>query len=147
MVYVIFMAAMFGAVFVLIGEIAGMRYLPKLLTVPYQYLYPAIIVICFAGVYISSGNMFAVFAAIIFTFIGIWMQYAGIPNSPFTLAFVLSSILETYFRRALTMKSWTAFFTRPISCILILVSLASVVWPLLRERYFKRTFDQVEDDD
>ena len=147
MVYCIFVAAIFGAIFVLMGEVFGMKALPMLLTVPYHYLYPAIVVLCFAGVYISSGNIFAVFASIFFTLLGIWMQFAGIPNSPFTLAFVLSTILETYFRRALSYSGIGTFFTRPISCMLIVFSLATVFWPIIRNRFFAKTFEQVEDDD
>lgn len=147
MVYCIFVAAIFGAVFVLLGEVFGMRLLPKLLTVPYHYLYPAIVVLCFAGVYISSGNIFAVFASIFFTLLGIWMQFASIPNSPFTLAFVLSTILETYLRRALSYSGVITFFTRPISCVLILFSLATVFWPIIRNRFFSKTFEAVEEDD
>lgn len=147
MVYCIFIAAIFGAVFVLLGEIFGMKLLPRLLTVPYQYLYPAIVVLCFAGVYISSGNIFAVFASIFFTLIGIWMQFAGIPNSPFTLAFVLSTILETYLRRALSYSGVGTFFTRPVSCLLIVFSLATVLWPVVRDRFFARTFSSVEEED
>ena len=147
MVYCIFVAAIFGAIFVLMGEVFGMKALPMLLTVPYHYLYPVIVVLCFAGVYISSGNIFAVFASIFFTLLGIWMQFAGIPNSPFTLAFVLSTILETYFRRALSYSGIGTFFTRPISCVLIVFSLATVFWPIIRNRFFAKTFEQVEDDD
>lgn len=147
MVYSIFIAAIFGAIFVLLGEIFGMRLFPKLLTIPYQYLYPVIVVLCFAGVYISSGNIFAVFASVFFTLIGIWMQFAGIPNSPFTLAFVLSAILETYFRRAFSYSGVLTFFTRPISCALIVFSLATIFWPMIRNRFFQKTFEAVEDDD
>lgn len=147
MVYCIFIAAIFGALFVLLGEVFGMKLFPKLLTVPYHYLYPAIVVLCFTGVYVSSGNIFAVFASIFFTLLGIWMQFAGIPNSPFTLAFVLSTILETYLRRALSYSGVGMFFTRPISCILLVFSLATVFWPIVRNRFFAKTFEAVEEDD
>ena len=105
-------------------------------------LLSGIVLVAVALLTIISGGY-----VLFFTLLGIWMQFAGIPNSPFTLAFVLSTILETYFRRALSYSGIGTFFTRPISCVLIVFSLATVFWPIIRNRFFAKTFEQVEDDD
>ncbi|MDO4961683.1 MAG: tripartite tricarboxylate transporter permease [Eubacteriales bacterium] len=137
----IFIAAMFGAVFTLIVEILGIRFFPYLLKAPYHYLYPAILVLCFVGVYSNSHSMFAVFCAFGFTLLGIWMNYADIPLTPFILAYVLGSILESNFRKAISYArgDWTRFFTRPVSCIFIIVAVISIVWPLWQDYKEKKS--------
>lgn len=140
LVNVIFMAAILGAVFALLTEVIGIRWFPKLLDVPYHYLYPAILVVCLLGIYIDNYNIVNVAIGLCFFAVGIWMAFAGIPNTPFILAFVLGKMLETNFRKALTFAKgdWTSFFTRPVSCILLVVTVASVVWPFIKEALDKR---------
>ena len=132
-VYMIFMAAVFAAVIALIVEIFGIKAFPLLLKAPYHYLYPAILVLAFTGVYTNANNIFAVYMALLFTGIGIWMSYAGIPSTPFILAYVLGSTLETNFRKAVSFSrgDMLMFFKRPASCILLLIAFFSIVWPYL----------------
>ena len=63
------------------------------------------------------------------------MSIAGLPTSPLVLAFILSSKLEGYFRRAISMDhgSYAKFFTRPLSLVLLLLAVFCVIWPYLSE--------------
>lgn len=132
-VNMIFMAAVFAAVIALIVEIYGIKAFPLLLKAPYHYLYPAILILAFTGVYTNANNVFAVYMALIFTAVGIWMAYAGIPSTPFILSYVLGSTLETNFRKAISFSrgDMLMFFKRPASCILIILAVISVVWPYM----------------
>lgn len=138
-VYMIFLAAMLGAVISLLVEIFGIRLFPMLLKTPYHYLYPAILVVSFLGAYTSSTNMFAVYCALGFSALGIWMNYADIPGTPFILAYVLGPMLETNFRKAVSYArgDYLSFFKRPVSCILIIVAIVSVIWPFIKPKLFK----------
>ena len=51
------------------------------------------------------------------------------------LAFILSSKLERYFRQGISYAhgSYKEFFTRPISCVLLIISLVCLVWPLISD--------------
>lgn len=131
----IFMAALFGAIIALLVEIVGIRAFPLLLKAPYQYLYPAILAISFLGAYTNGGNMFAVYMALAFTALGIYMNYAGIPATPFILSYVLGSTIETNFRKAVAMGkgSFMPFITRPVSCILLLVAVFAIVSPFIKD--------------
>lgn len=135
LVSMIFVAGIISAVFALLIQIVCIRYLPKVLNVPYHYLYPAILIISFMGVYANTCNMFAVFSILGFTALGIWMTYAEIPVTPFVLSFVLGTTLETNFRNAISYANgdWTSFFTRPVSCILLLVAIGSTVMPFVKD--------------
>lgn len=149
MVYTIFMCALISAIMVLIVQILGIRLLPALLNVPYHWLYPVIVVFCFLGSYVSSSNNFTLFATFGLTLLGLWMNYAGIPASPFCLAFVLGSMVETNFRRAMSYNDSTlaTFFTRPISCVLLIVAFVSLAWPYVREKFFADKNLAASDDD
>ena len=132
----IFVAALLGAVSALVIEILGIRIFPLLLKAPYHYLYPAILILCLAGVYSNTHSMFAVYTALGFTALGIWMDYADIPLTPFILAYVLGSILESNFRKAVSYSKGdlTTFLTRPVSCIFIIAAVISIVWPLVKDK-------------
>ena len=140
-VYMIFMAAVFAAVIALVVEILGIRAFPMLLKAPYHYLYPAILVLSLTGVYTNSGNIFSVFMAMGFTALGLWMGYAGIPTTPFILSYVLGGTLETNFRKAISFARGDVFmfFKRPVSCILLLIVVFSVLRPYIQPLFQKNS--------
>ena len=139
-VYMIFIAAVFAAIIALITEIAGIRAFPMLLKAPYHYLYPAILILSFTGVYTNAGNMFSVFMALAFTALGIWMNYAGVPATPFILSYVLGLTLEANFRKAVSFArgDFLMFFKRPVSCVLLLVAILSVIRPYIQAAFEKK---------
>lgn len=134
LVYMIFMAAVLGAVISMLIEVFGIKLFPLLLKAPYHFLYPAILVVSFLGAYTNASNMFAVYCALGFTALGIWMNYADIPATPFILSYVLGLTLESNFRSAVSYAhgDFSTFFTRPVSCVLLLVAVGSVAWPYLK---------------
>lgn len=136
----IFLAALLAALMALVVEIFGIRWFPKVLDVPTHFLYPAIMALCLLGVYIETYNIANIVMALVFIGVGLFMQYAGIPSTPFILSFVLGSMLESNFRKAISYAKgdWTAFFTRPVSCILLIVAVGSVVVPLVKAQMEKK---------
>lgn len=138
--YMIFLSALLAALMCLVVEIFGIKWFPKLLDVPYHYLYPAILVLCLLGVYIESYNVVNIIIACCFIALGLFMNYAGIPTTPFILSFVLGGQMESYFRKAISYGKgdYLMFFKRPVSCILLLVAIGSVVLPLVKEQLAKR---------
>lgn len=130
----IFLAALLAALFALLVEVFGIRWFPKVLDIPTHFLYPAIMAMCFLGVYIETYNIANIVMTLFFIAIGLFMTYAGLPTTPFILSFVLGTMLETNFRKAITYAKgdYTTFFRRPVSCILLLVAVISVVWPYLK---------------
>lgn len=142
-VYMLYMAAIVAAVVILIFETVGMPIFPMMLRCPYHYLYPAIIVVCFLGSYISGGNIFSLGVAIATTALGVAMGYFGVPQMPFILSFILCELLEKNCRSALNMASngVLSFFTRPVSCIFIvigtIVMFQNIFMPVLRAKFGK----------
>lgn len=138
-VYVIFGTALFAAFMVLVLQFFGMRLFPAILKIPYAYLYPAIIVLCFIGVFISSPTSFSFVLLLFFTALGLLMDVFKLPVSPFLLSFILGPMLELNLRNGLTYSDngALAFFTRPVSAILLAAAFASVIWPYASEHFRK----------
>ena len=114
--------------------------MPMLLNVPYHFLYPVILVLCFLGAYTSTSNMFILYLILAFTLVGLFMKWGDLPTSPFILAFVLGSVLEENLRKAVSFSDagWITFLTRPVSLILIVISVGSIIWPFISDARRKK---------
>ena len=61
------------------------------------------------------------------------MAYAGMPTAPLILAFILEPTLESNMLKAFQYTGTAAtFFTRPISCVMMIVGIACVFSPIIR---------------
>jgi TctA family transporter len=96
----------------------------KLLTVKYDYLYPAILIFCCIGVYSISNAPMDVLLAALFGFIGYTFIKLEVEPAPLLLGFVLGPMMEENLRRALLLSRGSAevFFTRPISLTLLVIA-------------------------
>ncbi|MDB5756801.1 MAG: putative rane protein, partial [Burkholderia sp.] len=101
----------------------------KLLTVPYRYLYPAILVFCCIGVYTVNNSIFDVYMTAAFGFLGYVFIKLGCEGAPLLLGFVLGPMMEENFRRSLLLSrgDFSVFFTRPISLGLLVAAALLVV--------------------
>lgn len=100
----------------------------KLLTVPYRFLYPAILVFCCIGVYSVNNQTFDVFMAAAFGVIGYLFLKLKCEPAPLLLGFVLGPMMEENFRRSLLLSrgDFTVFVTRPLSMGLLIAAAALV---------------------
>jgi putative tricarboxylic transport membrane protein len=105
----------------------------KLLTVPYRFLFPAILTFCCIGLYTLNNNNFDVYMGALFAIIGYAFYKLGCEPAPLLLGFILGPMMEENLRRALLLSrgDWTAFVTRPLSAGLLLAAAAMVVIVLL----------------
>ncbi|SNS56086.1 TctA family transporter [Noviherbaspirillum humi] len=101
----------------------------KLLTVPYRFLYPAILVFCCIGVYTVNNSTFDVFMTAGFGVMGYIFMKLGCEGAPLLLGFVLGPMMEENFRRSLLLSrgDFTVFFTRPLSLGLLIAAALLVV--------------------
>jgi putative tricarboxylic transport membrane protein len=111
----------------------------KLLTVKYDYLFPAILIFCCIGVYSISNAPMDVLLAALFGFIGYTFIKLEMEPAPLLLGFVLGPMMEENLRRALLLSRGeaTVFFTRPISLTLLILSavlLLIVVSPAIAKK-------------
>jgi putative tricarboxylic transport membrane protein len=117
----------------------------KLLTVPYRFLFPAIVTFCCIGSFTLNNNNFDVYMTAIFCVVGYIFYKLGCEPAPLLLGFILGPMMEENLRRALLLSrgDWMTFGTKPLSAGLLLAALALIVIVLLpsikakREEAFK----------
>jgi putative tricarboxylic transport membrane protein len=101
----------------------------KLLTIPYRYLYPAIIVFCCIGCYSLKNDTFEVYEAALFCIFGYLLIKLQLPPAPMLLGLVLGPQIEENFRRAMLLSRGdaTVFFTSPLSGTLLAIAAIAVI--------------------
>ncbi|CAM8671926.1 Protein of unknown function DUF112, transmembrane [Comamonadaceae bacterium] len=119
----------------------------KLLSVPYRWLFPSIVLFCAIGVYSTNNNTFDIWMVAIFGVIGYLFIKLGTEPAPLLLGFILGPMMEEYLRRALLLSrgDWSVFVTRPLSASLLLAALALLVVVMLPSIKAKREEAFVED--
>jgi putative tricarboxylic transport membrane protein len=101
----------------------------KLLTVPYRFLFPAIMVFCCIGLYTLSNSSFDVYIGAFFAFIGYMFYKLGCEPAPLLLGYILGPMMEENLRRALLLSrgDWGTFITRPLSASLLIAAALMVL--------------------
>jgi putative tricarboxylic transport membrane protein len=105
----------------------------KLLSVPYRWLFPAIILFCAIGVYSTNNNTFDIWLVGLFGIIGYGFIKLGLEPAPLLLGFILGPMMEENLRRALLLSrgDWSVLMTRPLSAGLLLAAAALLMVVLL----------------
>jgi TctA family transporter len=111
----------------------------KLLTVPYRYLYPAILVFMAVGVFSLSNNPWDLVVMAVFGLLGYVCTKLECEPAPMILGFILGPLMEENLRRAMLLSRGdpTVFITKPISAGFIIASLILLVivaLPALRKK-------------
>jgi TctA family transporter len=111
----------------------------KLLTVPYRYLYPSILVFMAVGVFSLSNNPFDLVVMAVFGLLGYICTKLECEPAPMILGFILGPLMEENLRRAMLLSRGdpSVFLTKPISAGFIIASiilLVVVALPALRKK-------------
>ncbi|KQQ87660.1 tripartite tricarboxylate transporter permease [Aureimonas sp. Leaf324] len=115
----------------------------RLLKVPYQLMFPAILMFCCIGIFSINSEPVQVLMIAVFGFVGYLISKLGFEPAPLLLGFVLGRLMEENFRRALLMSrgDLLTFVESPISAGLLLVALVLLVVSLLPS--LRRSRDEV----
>jgi len=101
----------------------------KLLTVPYRWLFPSIILFCCIGNFSVSNNPFDLYLCAMIGVLGYVLVKLECEPAPLLLGYVLGPLLEENLRRALLIARGdpTVFFTRPISAAFMAATVVILV--------------------
>jgi putative tricarboxylic transport membrane protein len=115
----------------------------KILKIPYAFLFPLILLFCVIGAYSINNNFHEVILMIIFGVVGYLMKKFDYEAAPLIMAMVLSPLVENSLRQSLLLShgSFFIFFTRPISCVLMVTAIFLLILPnlpWLRGRKWKK---------
>ncbi|MNX66972.1 Tripartite tricarboxylate transporter TctA family protein [compost metagenome] len=105
----------------------------KLLSIPYRWLFPAIVLFCAIGVYSTNNNTFDVWMVGFFGVVGYAFIKLGCEPAPLLLGLILGPMMEENLRRALLLSrgDWSVLVTRPISASLLVCAMLLLVIVLL----------------
>lgn len=133
-VYPIFAFIFFAYLITCAVGLASTRWIARIVLLDKSLLLPIICVLSVIGAYAIRFSAFDVYVAVAMGGVGFFMRRYGFPASPIVLALILGPMAESNLRRALMLPEASAamFFTRPISCVLLVIAIASLVWGLLR---------------
>lgn len=100
----------------------------KLLKVPYAALYPGIVLLSCVGIYGTNLRPLDVILAGFAGFFGYLLRKLGCDVTAMALSFILGSLMEEYFRRALLLSrgDFSIFVDRPISASLLAIAVILV---------------------
>lgn len=135
----IYAAFLLATIALLIVQLATIKVFPRVLLVPRHYLIPVLTLLMVLGVYVGEYRIFDVWLMLGFGVVGYLLERYGFPLGPLVLGFVLGTIFETNFRRALMFANgdWSTFVTRPVSAVLLIAAVALLtfsVWNIVQTR-------------
>lgn len=110
------------------------RFSGKLLSIPRNALMPVIFAFCVVGAYSVNNAVFDVYTMLAMGVLGFLMERYGFPVAPVVLGIVLGPIVERNFMQAVIATDWNLalFFTRPVSAVLLVLTLLTWLLPILQ---------------
>jgi putative tricarboxylic transport membrane protein len=122
-------------IFLLILTIMSIQLFLQLNRLPYTAFSAAIMVLCVIGAFGMSNSMDDLFVMFAFGVIGYVMRKNKIPIAPAVLGLVLGDLAELALRRSLLLSLGDPMIliSRPISLILLLAAVVSVLWPVFKK--------------
>ena len=105
----------------------------KILKIPYEYLFPLILLFCLIGAFSLNNSVGEIGLMLFFGGVGYLMKKFDYEAAPLVLAMVLGPMMENALRQSLIMANGSAgiFFSRPISLGVVLLVLALLILPML----------------
>lgn len=113
-------------IFLYFFGMTGLKIFSKIVEIPKAIIIPIIIVLSIIGSYSINNNIYDIYWMIGFGILGYFMKMYDYPVAPMILGVILSSLIDTNLRRAISMEHnsllgfFISLFTHPISLVLTL---------------------------
>ena len=123
-VYTIMLGLIIVNIFMYLQGRAFIRGFVNITRVPTSTLVPILVVLCVIGAFAIDYSAFSAIFMVGVGIFGYFMTKLDMPMTPMVIGLVLGKLCESNLRRALIVSkgSWATFFTSPISCFFILLS-------------------------
>lgn len=135
MLYSIFIGIIVSSLLmVVLGKYISKEF-TKILKLPYPLLATLIMVLGVVGAFSLRNNFTDVIVLFGFSFVGYFFNKYKYSTSAFVLGLILGKIAENSMRKQLIVSdgSWMGFITRPISLVIIILSLMAFFSPLVKQ--------------
>lgn len=130
--YAILAGGLIACVFLLLLGLLVAPRISRIINVPKKILLPIVTVLCVIGAYACNNRMFDVGMMFFFGILGFLLRRRGFSVAPVTLGLVLGGMMDSNFRRAVSLASTAesplvALFGRPITMILLVVTILTLL--------------------
>ena len=131
-VYSIFIMFIVANVLLIPFGIAAIKLSRHILSVPPKTLFPMILMTTIIGTYSVANSTFDLIVMLIIGILAYFMEENNFPIAPMILGLLLGKLLENNFMSSIikAQGSYIAFFNRPISAVLGVITLAIWLAPL-----------------
>ena len=105
------------------------RPLLTVLSVPRERLMAVVYVLCVVGSFAITQRMFDVYVMLVFGIVGFILREMKYPMAPLVLGIILGDLLDLNLRRGLMLTNGdpTPFFTRPISAVICIIIVLTIL--------------------
>jgi putative tricarboxylic transport membrane protein len=131
MFHIILAGGLIASMFLLILGLLVAPRISKVITVPKRILLPIVGVLCVIGAFACNNRMFDVGLMFFFGILGYFLRKRDYSVAPMTLAIVLGGMMDSNFRRAISLASseshfMGALFGRPITIVLLILIVITI---------------------
>jgi putative tricarboxylic transport membrane protein len=137
--YGIFLAFFISAIFMLIIQSVGIKLFLRINDVPIHLLVPVVIVLCAIGSFAINNRVFDIWVLLLFGIVGYLMKLTKFSLAAFVLGVILGPLTEENLRLSLsTDPNIMLFFTRPISGVLLVLTVLSILYAIITDINYKK---------
>lgn len=138
-----------GNIMLLVLNLPLVGLFARILLIPRWILMPSVIALSFVAVYAVNNSAFDLFLMTGIGVAGYFMRKLDIPLAPAILALVLGGLMENNLRRALSLSDgdWSTFVSSPVTIVLWILTVASLVVPIIISRIFGTSVKELVEDE
>lgn len=136
----VFVSMLVTNVVMVVVSFAVAKVFGKILSIPYSILGTAIVLLATIGSYALQNNTGNVVLMVIAGIFGYAFSKFGFNNPALILGLVLGGMIESNLRRAIMIDqgNLALVFGKPITATLMIVSILSLLWPIVKPFIFKK---------
>lgn len=125
-----------GNIMLLVLNLPLVSIFARLATVRPYFMMPVVSVMCIIGVYSVRGSFFDIYAMLGAGILGLILKNLQYPLAPLVLGLILGPTAEMSFRKSLVLLDGNllAIFSRPISAVLLGVTIFFIVFSVIRKK-------------
>jgi putative tricarboxylic transport membrane protein len=134
LIYAIFASVFASLIGMVILGYFTIKALVKVLDLNEAAVSAFVVMFCFLGALAARNNVNDLWTIVAFGAVGYLFEKFGFPIAPMVLGAILGPLAESYFLTAMisAQNDWTVFFTRPLSLVLIVLALGTMLYTLYR---------------
>jgi len=137
-----------GNLVLLILNLPLIPYIAKILSIPRNYLIPFILFFTLMGSYIGQNNSTELLILVGFGVVATILRFADYPLAPLLIGFILGTMLEDNFSRAMQLyRGFSFILERPMTLALLVLAAILVLLPSYRAMRARKRAEGVADGD